>query len=201
MQRKLSALFVVLFLNAVGGGVPPVEARTNLNGPYAFTTFRSCTVANSPFINDASGAPTVVPAGGVFRQNTVDSGIQTFNEDGTGTITGRSTTMNVTAGGGSILNISEFSLPFTYTVNADDTVDISLGQATFAIVLGNGTGNTGTASPRSARVQIGNGANTLVTAPRIEIEQETVNINVLIDGTFTQYRLCVRSGPQVKMPR
>ena len=205
MRRTLSALFVVLFVNAVGGGAPTVEARMNLNGTYAFTTFRSCTVASSEFTIDTSGARTVIPAippGGVFRQNSVDSGTIRFNADGTGTSTGRSTTMNIsnTSVGVSILSISEFSTPFTNSVNADNTVEISFGEVAFTILLGSGTGLTGTASPRSARVQIGNGANTLVSAPRTSIAQETLHFfNPDSRPAFTQYRLCVRSGPQVKM--
>jgi len=198
MQRILSLSFIVLFVNAIGGIAPAVEARTNLNGTYAFTQVRSCTVANSPFDDDPSGAPTRIPATGVVaRQVAEDSGITTFNADGTGTTSGRSSSMNIsnTTVGASILSITEFSVPFTYTVNADNTVDINNGVTTFATVLGGGAGNTGTVDPRSARLTIGNGANTLVRAPRTEIEQETLHFN----NQTTQYRLCTRSVTLVKM--
>src|SRR5262249_17844908 len=168
MQRALSALtvFVLLCVSAVGGVVPTVEARVILNGSYAFTTFRSCTVLNgTQFLLDSSGAPTIIPAGaGVFRQNAVDSGVITFNVDGTGTSVGRSKTMNISAlpssttPSGSIMSISEFKVPFTYAIDADNTVDISFGVVHFDVVDGGGTGNSGTVSARNAQVQIGNGA-------------------------------------------
>ncbi len=74
MQRTLSALFIVLFVNAVGGVPPTVEARTYLRCPYAFLAFRSCTVASTPFNNDPSGTPTVISSVGVSRLNAVEPG-------------------------------------------------------------------------------------------------------------------------------
>src|SRR5262249_15187887 len=140
----------------------------------------------------------------VFRQNAVDSGVITFNVDGTGTSVGRSKTMNISAlpssttPSGSIMSISEFKVPFTYAIDADNTVDISFGVVHFDVVDGGGTGNSGPVSARNAKVQIGNGAITIVGAPATEIEQETVVNNILNDGTLTQYRICVRSGPDVR---
>jgi hypothetical protein len=197
MRRTLSALFVALFINAVGGFVPMAEARMNLTGTYAFTTSRSCTVANNPFTLDGSGEPTVIPTGPTFRQNSADSGTTTYHADGTGVATGRSATMNIsnTAIGTSILSISEFSFPFTYTITAGYTLETQLGQVTFATILGSGTGNTGTVSPSSRRSHIGNGGNTIVSAPRTEIEQETLVFN---SGAFTQYRICTRSTTSVR---
>jgi hypothetical protein len=199
MQRTLSALFIVLFVHAVGGVPPTVEARTHLHGTYISEGFRSCTVASTPFNNDPSGAPTVI-SGEVFRQNAVDAGTFTFNEDGTGTQTGRSTTLGIstTAVGASILSISEFTVPFTYVVSADSTLDISFGEGTFAIVLGEGAGETGTTSPRSDHLQLGQGANEFVAGPSTHIEQETVHFNLPHGGALTQYRLCVRSGGRAR---
>lgn len=186
----------------VAGAAPTVEARMTLNGEYAFTTARSCTVAISPFDIDASGNPTRIPETGVaFRQDAVDSGIITFNVDGTGTSVGRSKTMNIsnTTVGASIVGISEFSGPITYTVNADNTVDVSFGVVTFTTILGGGIRNTGTVSPRTARLQIGNGGNAIVSAPATTIEQETLVITPPFGPTFMQYRLCTRSGLEVRM--
>src|SRR5215471_4978594 len=203
MQHRLSIVIVVLLITAVGGVAPTVQARTKLNGTYAFTSVRTCTqtLTNTPFIADASGAPTVIPTGGVLREEAVDSGVTTFNADGTGTTTSTGRTMNLSnfTIGGSIFSVSESSDTFTYTVNADDTVDLSIGEVKFKTVLGTGAGNTGTVSPRSARLQVGDGANTLVSAPRTEIEQETIVFNLANDGSITRYRICTRSSTLVKM--
>jgi hypothetical protein len=199
MHRKPSTLIVLFLTTAAAGVAPTVEARTNLNGAYAFTTARTCTVSNNPFTTDPSGAPTIIPPGSqVFRQAAVDSGTVTFNPDGTGSSTSRSTTMNITATGGSILSISENSSTFTYTIDEDDTVHLSVGVVTFTTVLGAGFRNSGTVSPRSAVLQIGDGGKTLVSAPRELIEQETQQINIFNDGTITQYRLCTRSTTEAR---
>ena len=198
MRRALTGLFLVMF---VGTGLPQTaEARRHLSGNYAFVGDRLCTVASTPFTNDASGAPTVI-SGSVFRQSSVDAGIFTFHSDGTGTQTGRSTTMDMsdTTVGASILDISEFSVPFTYVLNADDTLDITFGEGTFTIVLGAGAGNTGTTSPRSEHDQLGERDILFVAGPSTGIEQETVSTNVPGGSPFTQYRLCTRSGTRPKL--
>jgi hypothetical protein len=199
MRRFLPALIAMLVVTAVSGFVPIAEGRDHLNGDYAFTTFRACTVANNPFIIDPSGASTIIPAGPIVRQNTVDSGIITFNPDGTGVSVGRSETMNISATGGSILGINEFTTPFTYTIDGDDTIIFHFDTATFASILGSGAGNTGTLEPRTGRAQIGKGANTIVSGPAAQIEQEVVHINMVNDGTIIQYRLCVRSSLNARM--
>jgi len=205
MQRRLLTLIVVLLVVTVGGVAPMVDARVILNGSYAFTTARTCTVASNPFTNDASGKPTIITTTPtltfLFRQEAVDSGIITFNADGTGASTSRSSTMNITATTGSILSVSENSNTFTYTVNADGTVDLDVGVVSFTTVLGGGTNNSGTASAREAQLQIGNGGNSLVSAPRNDIEQETVIINLAPpngSGSITQYRICNRSSKLVR---
>src|SRR5215470_6032992 len=136
MRRILSILLVVVLVGAVGSATL-VHARTKLHGSYAVTSTRSCTVTNnSPtpisFGTDASGAPSIIPPGGVFRQESADASIETFNGDGTGITVGRSKTINIsaTAVGASIVSLSEFSIPFTYVVNDDDTVDINFGTGT-----------------------------------------------------------------------
>lgn len=83
MQRLTSILLVVLFVGATGSAAP-VQARAKLHGSYAVTSVRSCTVTNNsptptPFGIDPSGAPTLIPAGGVFRLHSTDSSIETFN--------------------------------------------------------------------------------------------------------------------------
>src|SRR5262249_54010503 len=196
-----SFFLVMLFLSVVGIA-STVEAR-DLEGRFAFTQARTCTqtAGNTPFVADASGAPTIIPAAGVFRQAADDTGILTFNEDGTGTNTGRSRTMNITdmTVGDSILSISDFSTPFTFKVNNDNTVDISFGVTTFSTVLGGGTGNTGTVTGRLAQIQLGKDGNTFVGVNRNAITQETVVTKVVGDGTRTQFRICTRSTTGVRI--
>ena len=150
--------------------------------------------------HDPSGAPTIIPPPPVnlFRQEAVDSGTITYNSDGTGSSTSRSSTKNITATGGSILSISENSNTFTYTIDEDNTVHLNIGEVTFTTVLGAGTGNTGTVSPRTVRLQLGDGGKTLVSAPRTTIEQETVQFNLVGGGTATNFRLCTRSSTEVR---
>ena len=198
MRRILAALFMVLLVSA--GFLATAEARTKFSGIYAFAGDRSCTVASSPFNADASGAPTIIP-GPVFRQSAVDTGTFTFNEAGTGVQTGRSTVMDITntTVGASIYEISEFSVPFTYVLNRDNSLDINFGEGTFTIVLGAGTGETGTTGPRSERDQLGEDDILFVAGPSTDIEQQTVTVNVPGGSSFTLYRLCVRSGTRPKL--
>lgn len=194
MQRLLPASVVMLAVTVIGAVA--VEARENLKGDYAFTSVQLCTVALNPFSIDSSGAPSIIPAGGVFRQHAINTGIQTFNGDGTGSSVGRSHTMNISATGGSISSFGDFTSPFTYTVN-DGTVDISFGLTLFRTFAGGGTGNTGTITGTSRQLRIGNGGQTLVGGEN-GIEQETVVVNIVNDGTITEYRLCTRSNTLVR---
>jgi hypothetical protein len=76
MRRVLAELSIVLLVSA---GLPATaQARTNLNGSYAFVGPRTCTLSSMPFQNDASGGPTLI-SGPVFRQSAVDTGNFTFN--------------------------------------------------------------------------------------------------------------------------
>src|SRR5262249_2405844 len=186
-------------------GIAPTADARDLEGSFAFTSARTCTVASKPFTNDASGVPTIIPnvspapPGFFFRQEATDTGITTFNENGHGKNTVRSRTMNITnttpGDGNSILSITDSSDTFTFTVNEDNTVDLNIGQVTFSTVLGGGTGNTGTVTPRLSRIQLSKDGNTFVTVNRRAIEQETVIINVpgTPPTTITQFRLCNRS--------
>src|SRR5262249_25870101 len=81
MPRTLSALLVMLFLSVVGIA-PTVEGR-DLEGSFAFTSARTCTqtAGNTLFVADGSGAPTIIPAAGVFRVAADDTETLPFNED------------------------------------------------------------------------------------------------------------------------
>jgi hypothetical protein len=195
MRRTFTTLFtVVLFVT----GSFPRTAEANkhtLNRRYAFVGFRVCTVASTPFGNDASGAPTII-TGDVLRQSSVDAGFFKFNADGTGTQTGRSTTMDLTetTAGASILSISEFSVPFTYLIKDDGILVINFGDGTFTTILGAGKGNTGTLGPRSEQDQLTHRDRDFLAGPSSDIEQQKIITNEPGGGSSTQYRLCTRDG-------
>ena len=206
MRHASAKLSIVLLVSAAivalmsAGPSPKAEARTNLNATYAFVGPRTCTLSSTPFGNDASGTPTVI-AGLVFRQSAVDTGTFTFNPDGSGIQTGRSSTIDLTDTlvGDSIQSLTDFSVPFTYTVAADNTLEINFGEGTFTVILGAGAGDTGTLSPRSERGVLLNGGNAFIAGNPIDIEQQTITFNEPGGGSFTQYRLCAREGNRVKV--
>lgn len=136
----------------------------------------------------------------MFRQAASDSGVTTFHGDGTGTSTGRSSSMNLTAFGGGVLSISEIVTTFEYTVNADGIVERTDVSTTFVTVLGSGTGNTGTVSGQVSRLQLAHGRSMLVSAPQEEITTETQVITPVVGDVVTQYRLCVRSLVATRVP-
>lgn len=197
MRRIGVPLIVTLFVSVVGGATTVNAAGRVLAGSYAFTTARSCTVANQSF-----GVNLEIP-GGVFRQQSVDAGTFTFNPDGTGTSISSSKTMNVTntTVGALILSISEVSVPFTYTVNADNEVALTFGVLTFQTTVGSGAGNTGTVTfSVPARLQLAGGRTTLLRAPATEMAQEVLNFTPPIGLPFTQYRICTRSTTATRLP-
>lgn len=165
-------LFIALFGTSVL--LSATEARKHLTGTYNFVGVRSCTLSSTPFNNDPSGAPTLI-SGTVTRQTAVDTGTFLFKPDGTGTQSGRSSTMDIstTTVGDSIYSISEFSAPFTFVVNPNNTLDIQFSEGTFSVVLGGGTGNTGTTSPRSEHDVLISPSG-FIAGPSTVTEQETV---------------------------
>jgi len=193
MRGVLVKTSMLLLLSS--GLLATAEARTNLNGTYVFFGDRACTLSSTAFANDASGAPTVI-AGPVFRQSAVDTGAFNFSPNGTGIQTGRSSTLDLTdtTVGDSIQSLSDFSVPFTYVVNPDNTLDINFGEGTFTVVLGAGTGNTGTTSPRFEHDQLVNGGSSFIAGRPVDIEQQTITTDETGGGSITQYRLCARSG-------
>src|SRR5262249_48753908 len=197
MQRRLLvAVAALLVVSAVIGVTASVEGRPQtLHGSYAVATVRSCTVTNNlnyttnpifthfgPDRADLFALPTVLPTTiGVFRQEASDSAIETFNADGTGMVVGRSKTMNISATfnpqnpppnpSPSILSISAFTIHFTFVVNDDQTVDISLSEFDAEILTGPLKGQFVKVGPRSARLQIADGGRALLTAPATTIEE------------------------------
>lgn len=189
MSRVAALLLAVAMVFAVGvAGAWGQDDR--LTGSYEFTTKRTCTVAGLPFEPPVFAIPAGTPF--LFRQANVDSGVFTFNGDGTGSIHGRSKVMNLTATGGGVLSISEFTAPLAYTVNLDGSVDLVLGPSSFEVLEGAGVGNTGSTTGIGGRLLILPG-NMLMTAPAEGIRNETVVLSFAGGGGVTQHRICVRS--------
>lgn len=203
MSRTTRLLFLgaaVVAAVGVGLATSSAEAQGNLNarlrGAYAATVARTCTISNMAFVGPNLAIP---PGASVSRQAASDSSVVTFNGDGTGTTTGRTSSMNLTATGGGILSISEFSSTFDYLVNPDGTVETSNILTTFETVFPPG-GSTGTTSGRVGRLQIADGNSMLVSAPAEQITMETQTITPPTGNPFAQYRLCVRSAVYTKLP-
>ena len=175
------------------------EAGANLNahlrGAYAVTTARTCTVSPVPFQGENLDIP---PGAFVFRQTAVDNGITTYHGDGTATFAGRTSSININSTGGSAISISDVTADIEYTVNPDGTVDTAISSR-FALVFP-ATGLTGTTTGQVGRSQISHGNTMLVSAPQGKVSVETQVLTPLAGVPFTQYRLCVRSATQTKLP-
>jgi hypothetical protein len=204
---RLAQLTLVSGFALIGAGMPSLASAdgnhdAHLRGSYAFTTTRNCTIASAPFVGDNLANP---PSSAFFRQSAVDSGIYTFNGDGTATATGRSSSLNMTNSnpGATILAVSEFNANLNYAVNGDGTVDIAV-TSTFDFVFGPLASNntTGTLTGQVARLQISDGNSMLVSAPAGQVTQEFVSYDPPLAPPFEngQWRICVRSTTATKLP-
>lgn len=193
MQRMLSALVIVV----AAGSLPSIGKARTFNAAFAFTGVRVCTFSDTPFKNDVSGAPTII-AGRVSRLEAMDSGQFVFKIDGTGTISGRGDELDIVDAnvGDSISQLIEFSAPFTYVINPDNSLVVNFAQETFRILLGVDVKDTGTVSPRTDVFQLAEGDGSFVSASKAGLAQETVHFNAT---NFTEYRLCTRSGVRVRL--
>jgi hypothetical protein len=164
----------------------------HLRGSYAFTSTRTCAVSLSPMDenNNYAFAPDR------FYQTSTDSGIYTFNGDGTGSSVGKSRNVNLSAGSGTLVNVSSFTSDFSYTVNDDRTVDVSNFLTTFNGTFPN-VNFHGTITGQAGRLQITDGETMLVTAPSEAYTVETLNYTAPL---ITQYRICTRSTTATKLP-
>jgi hypothetical protein len=195
-RLSLLAGFVLAcsFVSSVATAAGNLDAQ--LRGSYAFTSARTCTFAREPFDGPNLLIPNVDPAT-IFRQTATDSGIYTFNGDGTGTIVGRSTNLNTTATtpGTSIISVVEFTTNVKYSVNEDRTVDVATAAA-FTFVFPQVTPPvTGTTEGQTGRLQIAHGNTMLVTAPGATPTMEIIKQS----NGFIGYRLCVRDTVLTKL--
>jgi len=181
----------------IGTAIPsPAAAEGNddarLRGSYAFTTMRTCVNSLSPI-----DPPFYVVQSILSRQSSTDSGILTFNGDGTASAVGTVRTMDLSAPGGTLVTVNVFESDITYSVNADGTVDMVTNLASFSVVfppfvvIGNSTGQT-------SRLQIADGKSMLVSAPSEDYSVETLTF--FTGQSSPRYRLCTRSTTAVKIP-
>ncbi|MGA8049444.1 MAG: hypothetical protein WCA09_04615 [Burkholderiales bacterium] len=133
--------------------------------------------------------------GSTFYQASTDSGILTFNGDGTASSLGTSRTMNLSAGAGSLVTVSAFTSDISYSVNDDGTVDILYPSTQFTVVFPAFNVN-GTVTGQTTRLQMGRGKSMLVTAPSQDYSVETLTYTT---GQPTQYRICTRSSTATKI--
>lgn len=185
----------------VGTAMPsPAPAAGNLDahlrGSYAFTTARTCTNSSTQIVPPFYA---VGPAG-VFRQAITDSGVITFNGDGTGSAVGSSKSMDISALSGPLVTISTFASTFDYSVNPDGTVEVTNQTSTFESTFGRGVGDRGTVTGQQGRWQISQGNSMLVSAPPTDFSVETVAFTPLTNPPFTRYRICVRSTTAARLP-
>jgi hypothetical protein len=166
------------------------DLDAHLRGSYAFTTTRTCAISLSPIGDNYTFAPDR------FYQTATDSGILTFNGEGIGTLVGKSRNVNLSAGSGTLVNVSSFTSDFSYTVNDDRTVDLWNISTTFNSAFPN-VNFHGTVIGQTGRLQIAEGRSMLVTAPSEGYTVETLNYTAPL---MTQYRICTRSTTATKLP-
>jgi hypothetical protein len=182
------AVFAVLLI-AVSASMALVEAAPHFHGTYAWTGFRSCVLANQPFVGEANLIP-----GGAFlsRVSSSESGTITFNLDGTGFTEGRASLMTMSTAAdpvlaaGAGLGVAKFINNFTFTVDhVHATIDTDSTGVTAETMLGSGKGNITTGIGLRNRFQIVRG-DMLVSAPQMQINPE----KVFLSSGVTLHRIC-----------
>jgi len=191
MVRSIAYVTMLVTAPAVGGVTSSADAAQKFKGTFTSTQARSCTVASDAFVAPNFAIPAYTF---LLRQEASDSETMIFNGDGTGTVTGRSKGMNVSATtpGSGIINVSEFSATFDYAVNPDGTLDVTNLLVTFEVVLGSGIGNTGTTTGQVRHFRItDNGAG--LQSVDDQITNEVVQTFPLVGSPSTTNRICTRN--------
>src|SRR3990172_2257420 len=100
------ALLLLIALALAGGSLALADDDLNarLHGEYAVTQIHFCVQANVP---GQVFAGLQVPSGGATTRTLSNEGVLTFNGDGTGTIAGKSLSMNHNATGSGAIPVSE----------------------------------------------------------------------------------------------
>jgi len=181
----------------IGAAIPsPAAAEgkhdARLRGSYAYTTAKTCVQSLDEIL-----PPFYVFQSILSRQSSSDSGILTFNGDGTASAVGTVRTIDNTAPGGPLVAVNAFTSDISYSVNADGTVDMATILASFQVifppfnVVGTSTGDT-------SRLQIADGNSMLVSAPSEDYSVERLDFST--GQTTPRYRICTRNTTAVKIP-
>ena len=200
-RKSLSNLSLVAALSGsllMGAALPlPASAAGNhdarLRGSYAFTTSVSCVQSLNEILPPSYVVPSILS-----RQSSTESGIYTFNGDGTATAAGSTTTLDNTAlAGNPMLTVNAFTSDISYSVNADGTVDMVTNLSNFHVVFPP-FNVVGTSAGVTRRLQIADGNSMLVSAPNEEYSVE--RLDFFTGQTTPRYRLCTRSTTAAKLP-
>jgi hypothetical protein len=145
-----SALAIALLFALFAINVHPAQADDNvskINGTFSFAGEAGCLVSRggfTPTLNPIplASAPSIT---GIFQQSFSVEGTATFDGKGNGVRSGTSVSTSIAGAGntGSSAEVIEFSVPFTYTVDADGTVHTQTSAPlTGTVVAGERTGQT-----------------------------------------------------------
>jgi hypothetical protein len=184
-------------------------ASPKLKGEYAFTGTAACLVSGTPF------NPNLTPTSFTVSTSFSVIGVRKFNGDGTGSIKGRSVSIdppprgNVFPApctpatcplGGISASSADFTAQFTYAVDGDGGFTTLLVPGTFqaTVLTGPGAGSTFTIDQFSLAGLISNNHETLTLATDVPA-QETQTITPPSDPPFTRYRICHRSRVLTRM--
>jgi hypothetical protein len=164
----------------------------SLNGRYAFTGTTACIQVPLGIGFNAN----LTPAGGNPNYYSFSvEGVRTFSSNGTGTVKGRSVSIDAPpfASGSS----DEFTFQFTYTIAPDGVLSTSMVPGTYAatVLTGPRAGQTSVDTIPAQVGFIGEGASSIVLAePAPILETHTFSNGDMF------VRLCHRSRVLIKLP-
>jgi hypothetical protein len=169
-----------------------------LKGNYAITGTAACIVSNPGAPGTGGFNPNLTPVAGsnVFSNSFSAVGIQTFNGDGTGTVTATNVTITLpqTPGFPGSAGSTRGTASFTYTVDNDGTFTVQFTSFGGTVLTGPSAGQTFTSDLPPLVGLIGDNGTTLTLAS-VEPTVETFTPQI---GTASP-RICHRSRVLVKI--
>jgi hypothetical protein len=207
---KVTQVALVTGFTLISTGIASVaEAQGNLNarlrGAYASAVTKTCVVSSLPFEGPNLAIPQVppppAPAPVITRNIQSNSGIITFNGDGTATAIGRYSNLTIaqaTSVGSPVVNtpgfaplaLGDFSSDITYAVYPDDTVDTEQTTIAVSVFPVFPTPFTSKIIGTLGRLQISQDHKTLISAPQTEASVEPV-FSPPTATTPANYRICI----------
>ena len=195
---KRTFVWAVSVATLIGVGTANA-ASPKLKGEYAFTGSAACLVSGTPF--NANLTPSSFTVSTSFSV----VGIRTFNGDGTGTIKGRSVSINpppvtntnttppTTPLGGISANNSDFTASFTYSIDSAGLLTTQLVPGSFlGTGIGPSAGSTFTVDNFSLVGMMSVNNETIVLATP-QAAEEIQTITPTVGAPFNRYRICHRS--------